>query len=271
MYRITNRQQVQLDELKAHHLYGCSPIDWLKESVEPFPKYRLGPAEEVWADKEDRYQPSHFSKKIGFSKIVTYYYKYQRNKGRTVDQRIYEKWEERYPFVKKVLEGDPQAWRMAVKKYGQFHRNPSLAKAYSLYVYSNIVECDVYLHTLENVIPYQIEKVTKRGNLRYHIFPKMKRIELYEMYVYSCLNKVIIDLLAVLPCHTIFINGVYGDGYDVEPIISSVIERKKFQQYRCPKRTLQRHRLLVTFKKRSGFCVLNRVYSPRILYDKEDC
>ncbi|MFZ3577875.1 hypothetical protein [Virgibacillus sp. DJP39] len=269
-YKITYRQQAKFDELKAFHFEECPSIEWEKEAVEPFSKNELGPNEKVWVEKELNYNPSFIPRKIGLSKIVTTYLRFNKKRGSKVDCSLYRNWEQQYPLVKSMLEGDQESWREVVKTHATFHKRPQIAEAYSLHVHNaNIIECDVYLHTLEKMIPSRIEKVTKRGNVRYHDMPKTKRYELYESYVYSCLNKITNDLFAVLPCHSIFINGVTGTYENHLPILSSLIERKRHQQKRCPKRTIERHRHMVTFKKRSGFYPLNRVYSPQVLFSKE--
>ncbi len=95
--------------------------------------------------------------------------------------------------------------------------------------------------------------------------PKTKRYDLYQYYVYSCLNKIINDLFSVLPCERVFINGISGSYENHQLILSSVVERKEHKQKRCPKRTLEKHRHMVTFKMRSGFYPLYTVFSPQLL------
>ncbi len=269
-YTISYRQQVELDELKAFHFDECSFIDWDREAVEPFTKNEVGPNEKIWLKKEKNYSPHTISIKIGLSKIISKYLDFNKSRGRKLDQFIYRNWEEKYPFVKSMLEGNQECWRQAVKRNANFHKKVAIAKAYNIHVHDSFtVECDVYLHSIERVIPEHLEKVTKRGHLRYHETPKTQQYALYESYVYSCLNKITNDLFAVLPCQTIFLNGINGTYEDHYPIFSTVIERKLHQQERCPKRTIEPHRNMVTFKKRSGFIPLNRVYSPNVLFSKE--
>jgi hypothetical protein len=269
-YKITNRQQTALDELKAFHYDECSYIDWNSHVQEPFSKNEAGPNEKVWIQKEEKFKSNLFSDIVGINQFLLFYYRQKKHRAKKVDQILYQKWEENYPFIRKVIEGDMDSWRECVKKYANFHQNCDVAKAYSLHVHdSKTIECDVYLHEMEEIIPSKIEKTTKKGKIRYLNMPKTKRYELYQNHVYSCLNKIVNDLFAVLPCDRVFINGIIGSGENHKPILSSVIERKQHQQRRCPKRTIERHRHMVTFKKRSGFYPLKRVYSPEVLYSKE--
>lgn len=269
-YKITRRQQAILDELKAFHFDECPSINWEREIKEPFPRDSVGPNERTWIQKEKKYKSSFFSKMVGINSIINSYFRLNRNKARKGDTLLYQKWEENYPFAKNMLDGHQEPWREAVKKYASFHQNSDVAQAYSLHVYDfRTVECDVFLHTLEKIIPSNIEKITKRGKIRYYEMPKTKRHDLYQYYVYSCLNKIINDLFAVLPCERVFINGISGSYENHQPILSFVVERKEHKQKRCPKSTLEKHRHMVTFKKRSGFYPLYRVYSPRILLKEE--
>jgi hypothetical protein len=269
-YKITSRQQAKLDELKALHFDKCPPINWEKEIKEPFPRNSVGPNEQTWIQKEKQFKFNFLSQIFGISLIINSYYRLNKRKARKRDVLLYKKWENNHPFVKKVLDGHQDTWREAVKKYASFHQYCNVAQAYSLYVLdSETVECDVFLHSLEEIIPSKIEKTTKRGKIRYHEMPVTKRYDLYQYHVYSCLNKIINDLFSVLPCERVFINGISGSYEDHQPIISSVVERKEHIQKRCPKRTLEKHRHMVTFRKRSGFYPLYRVYSPQILLREE--
>ncbi|MFD2627575.1 hypothetical protein [Oceanobacillus kapialis] len=269
-YKITLRQQVILDELKAFHFDECPTIDWEMKTKEPFPKDSVGPEEGFWVQKEKEFEVNFFSKLVGINSIINSYYKLNRNKARKRDTLLYQKWKENYSFAKSMLDGQQELWREAVKTHATFLKKSDIAQAYSLYVYdSKTVECDVFLHTLDKIIPSKVEKTTKRGKISYHEMPKTKRYNLYQYYVYSCLNKIINDLFAVLPCERVFINGVRGSYEKHQPILSIVVEREKHKQTRCPKSTLEKHQQMVTFKKRRGFYPLDRVYSPQILF-KED-
>jgi hypothetical protein len=269
-YKITNRQQAKLDELKAFHYDECPSIDWEKEANEPFSKETAGPKEKTWIDKEQKFSTSFFSGIVGVNKLMAAYYKFNKKRGQKTDKALYKEWEENYPFAKSMLEGNQASWREAIKKHATFHHNRDIAEAFSLHVHDEkIAECDVYLHTLDKIIPHQIEKTTKRGYLRYHAMPKTKRYALYELYVYSCLCKITNDLFAVLPCSTLFLHGLSGSYEDHHPIFSSVIERNQHKSIRCPKQMLTSHRHMAAFKKRSGFYPLNRVYSPQVLFSKE--
>ncbi|QGH33512.1 hypothetical protein GI584_05540 [Gracilibacillus salitolerans] len=269
-YKITNRQQAALDELKAFHYHECSSLDWRRQAQEPFSKHEAGPNEKNWIQNEEKFKASFFSNIVGINQLLLAYYQFKQNRGKRIDQIIYQKWEEKYPFIKSILEGEQDSWRECVKQYASFHQNCDVAMAYSLHAHdSKTVECDVYLHELQNIIPSKIEKTTERGRIRYHNMPKTKRFELYQYHVYSCLNKIVNDLFAVLPCETVFINGVIGSAEKHQPILSAVIERNHHQQKRCPKRTIEKHRQMVIFKKRSGFHPLKRVYAPQDLYFTE--
>ncbi|RYG73195.1 hypothetical protein EU245_07410 [Lentibacillus lipolyticus] len=267
-YKITERQQFALDELKAFHFEESPSIDWQKETSEPFSKNTAGPNEKVWIDKKRNFETKLLSKIAGVNQLFHAYYSFKQNKGTKADQLLYQKWEENYPFAKSMIKGELDSWRLAVRRYANFRHNCDVAKAYKLHLYDEeTVECDVYLHALEEVIPIRVEKVTERGKIRFHNMPKTNRLELYETYVYSCLNKIVNDLFAVLPCDIIFINGVLELDASPQPIFSAVIDRKHHQQKRCPKRTIVQHnRHFVTFKKRSGFYPLKRVFSPQGLF-----
>lgn len=268
--KITSRQQTILDELKAFHFNECPSINWEREIKEPFLRNSVGPNERTWIQKEKQFESNFFSQILGISSIINSYYRLNKNKARNRDSLLYQKWEKNYPFAKNVMDGHQESWREAVKKYASFHQNRDVAQAFSLHVPDSVtVECDVFLHTLEKIIPSQIEKETKRGKIRYCEMPKTKRYDLYQYYVYSCLNKIINDLFSVLPCERVFINGVIGSNENHQPILSSVVERNEHKQERCPKLTLEKHRHMVTFKKRSGFYPLNTVYSPQILLKEE--
>ncbi|WP_067724579.1 hypothetical protein [Oceanobacillus damuensis] len=265
-YKITTRQQATLDELKAFHFDECPSINWVRKTKEPFPRDSVGPNERTWSQKESEFDSNLFSRIAGINSIINSYYRLNINKAIKRDTLLYQKWEENYPFAKNMMEGHQESWREAIKKYASFHENCDVAQAYSLHVFdSRTVECDVFLHKLEKMIPSKIEKTTKKGKIRYHEMPKTKRYDLYQYYVYSCLNKIINDLFAVLPCERVFINGVSGSYENHQPILSIVVVRKEHKQNRCPKRTLVKHRHIVTFKKRSGFYPLYTVYSPQIL------
>ncbi len=260
-----------LDELKAFHFDKCPSIDWEKETSEPFSKNTAGPNEKIWIDGERNFNTKFLSKIPGVNKLVHAYYRYKQNRGKKADKLIYQKWEENYPFAKSMIEGELDSWRTAVRRFASFPEKCGLAKAYSLHMYDeNIAECDVYLHAFEDIIPAKIEKVTKRGKIRYHDMPKTNRFDLYEKHVYSCLNKVVNDLFAVLPCEIIFMNGVIDSYNSPHPILSTVVNRNYHKQKRCPKRTMEQHqRHFVIFKKRSGFYPLKRVYSPQGLFKEE--
>ncbi|CQR46592.1 hypothetical protein BN1058_00861 [Paraliobacillus sp. PM-2] len=269
-YKITTRQQAVLDELKAFHYNERPSIDWKKQLEEPFSKRDTGPNEKSWNQKETQFKSTFFSSIVGINKLLLTYYRFKKNKAKKMDELAYQKWEERYPFVKNIVEGELNSWRECVRNYANFHQNSAIARAYCLHVQdSKTVECDIYLHDLSDIIPFKIEKTTKKGKLRYHDMPKTKRYELYQHHVYSCLNKIVNDLFAVLPCDTVFINGAIGSADNPQPILSAVIERNNHQQNRCPMRTIERHRQMVMFKKRSGFYPLKKVYSPQLLHPKE--
>lgn len=270
-YKITNRQQAQFDELIAFHFQECNAINWKELEKEPFPKKGYGPNEIIWADRNKKYSPSEITQKIGLSRIIMKYIEINQSRGRKKDIIIYKNWEEKYPFIKEILSGNENAWRQAIRIYANFHKNLDIAKGYSLYVHDHkTIEFDIYLNSLDMAIPNHIEKVTKRGHIRYHPMPKTKRYELYKSYVYSCINKIINDAFAVLPCQTIFLNGLNGTYENHYPILSMVIERKLHHQERCPIKTISSHRTMVVFKKRSGFNQLSRVYSPKILFPEEN-
>ncbi|UTR06459.1 hypothetical protein MM326_20690 [Alkalihalobacillus sp. LMS6] len=266
-YKITYRQQAMLDELKAFHFNECSIMEWKDKLTEPFPKNAIGPNEQKWIEKEEQFQLRFYSKIVGISLIFKRYYQIKRKRTSKLDQSLYQRWEKELPFTKQIMEGHQQSWREAVKKYASFHQNLNLAKAYSLYVYDrHTVECDVFIHSIDSVIPARIEKVTKRGTIRYHDMGKTKRNDLYQDYVYSCVNKIVNDLFAVLPCKRVFINAVIGSYDDHLPILSSVVERKHHRQLRCAKNTLEKQRHMVKFKVRTGFEPIHTIYSPDLLF-----
>lgn len=270
-YKTTYSQQLYLDELKAFHFDECPTVNWEKEAKEPFPQGSIGPNEKVWTYKEENFDSNFLSNIIGLNNIITSYYRFKRKRAEKKDNKIYDSWMEKHPFAKSMLDGNLESWRYAVNKYAKFHQNRNIAIAYSIHLYNyKIVECDVYLHDMEKIIPNKLEKVTKRGKIRYHEMPKTKRYELYQQYVYSCLNKITNDLLAVLPCNTVFINGAIGSEALHHPIISAVIDRKQHRQVRCPQKTIKRHRYMAIFKQRSGFYPLKTVYAPKVLFVKED-
>ena len=270
-YKITERQQAALDEIKAFHYVECLSIDWKRQVQEPFSKHGDGPNEKQWLQKEEKFKTKFFSDIVGIKQLLLTYYQFNKNRAKKTDQILYQKWEEKYPFIKNILEGEQGAWRECVKHYANFHQDCLVAIAYSLHAYdSKTVECDVYLHKQEDIIPYKIEKTTKKGKIRYHTMPKTKRFELYQYHVYSCLNKIVNDLFAVLPCDTVFINGLIGSAEKHQPILSVVIERNHHRQKRCPKQTFEKHRQIVNFKKRSGYYSIKRVYSPQVLHSKEE-
>ncbi|WP_156960081.1 hypothetical protein [Oceanobacillus manasiensis] len=259
-----------MDELKAFHFDECRTIDWEMKTKEPFSRGSVGPEERTWIQKEKKFEVIFFSKLVGINSIINSYYKLNRNKARKRDTLLYQKWEKNYFFAKRMLDGHQELWREAVKTHATFHKKGNVGQAYSLYVFdSRTVECDIFLHTIEKIIPSKVEKTTKRGKISYHEMPITKRYDLYQYHVYSCLNKIINDLFAVLPCERVFINGVSGTYEKHQPILSFVVEREQHKQTRCPKRTLEKHQHMVTFKKRSGFYPLDRVYSPQVLF-KED-
>ncbi|WP_143484604.1 hypothetical protein [Halalkalibacillus sediminis] len=260
-----------MDELKAFHFDECPSINWKSKIMEPFPWDSVGPNEQTWIQKDKKFESNFFSQIVVINSVINNYFRLNKYKSRKRDTLLYQQWKENYPFAKTVVEGHEGAWREVVKKHASFHQNGDIAQAYGLYVFdSRTVECDVFLHTIEKIIPSKIEKTTKRGKIRFHDMPKTKRYDLYQYYVYSSLNKIINDLFAVLPCERVFINGLIDSHENHQPVLSCVVERKEHKQKRCPKRTLEKHRNMVTFKKRSGFYPLNSVYSPEILLKEKE-
>ncbi|MGG3269867.1 hypothetical protein ABEP16_13220 [Priestia aryabhattai] len=269
-YKITLTQQAQLDRLIKFHLNICSSIDWEKEEIEPFSKEQAGPKEKVWSERELNYIPSKLSTLLRIHRCKIKYWRFKQGHGRKQDIILYRQWEESYPFVQSILRGDQDAWRTAVKTFATFPYQNEVLKAYSLHTYNQVTaECDIFLHCIDEVIPKKIQKITKKGHLRYHNMPKMKRYSLYESYVYSCLLKITNDLFATLPCEVIYLNGIVGSKDRHQPILSTVIERNLHQDNSQPLLAIQQHRHIVSFKKRSGFDPIKRVYSPIVLNKKK--
>ncbi|GAE35601.1 hypothetical protein [Halalkalibacter akibai] len=265
-YKVTERHKSYLTQLKSYHLFTCSSINWDKQIAEPYQQGEIGPNEKFWADIKNKYNSSKIERLVCLDKLKVRYWESKQKKARRMDSDLYSNWKRRYPFVKKVLQGDQESWREAVRKYATFHKELDVAQAYSLHVYDQkTVECDVFLQPIDVIIPFKIEKITKRGYLRYHDMPKTKRYSLYESYVYSCLLKIVQDLFAVLPCNTIYLNGIAGTRTHHSPIISTVVEDTLDRRLQNPILVLQKHRHMVSFKKRSGFQPIERVYSPTLM------
>lgn len=264
-YRLTHRQMAELEQLRNFHGIYCDKLDWVAKAKEPFPKNGIGPNELIWKDRMESYSPKHIEKYLFLDHVKRFIWNRKQLLGKKRDDRLYQEWEKENPLVQKVLSGDEDVWRKIVRTHCTFldHR---VAKGYSLHKYSlAAVECDVYLYAMDEIIPSKLEKATKKGSIRYHDMPATKRLELYESYIFSSLSKIADDLFKVLPCDTLYLNGLTEDRGDYKPILSSVLSRKTTLRYACFKKKFQNQRLMVEFKKRSGFSPINRVYSPDIL------
>jgi hypothetical protein len=265
-YKVTSRQKMLLERFEKYHLFDSLYLDWNERATEPFPKGQAGPNETIWIKKEENYEPYKISQAVGINHFKINYWRFRRQKARKLDLIIHKEWEQNYPFVWKVLTGDQEAWREAVRRYAVFYKKQEVATAFSLHLFNkDTVECDVFLHEINEIIPNQIEKVTPKGYKRYFPMQKTQRLTLYEKYIYSCLARIVQDLFAVLPCKVIYINGILGSRYDHTPIISLVVERTTFNKRNDPKKIFKDNRCLVEFKKRIGFNSINRVYSPTVL------
>ena len=265
--KVTSAQESFLTRLEEFHKNWCEPIDWKQRSLKPFNKGQLGPGEAMWATKLQSYEPPMLERYIGIHKVKPMYWQYKKRKAANEDLKLYQEWEVNHPFVQQVMSGDQDVWREVVRLHATFHQEQTIAKSYSLHKYDqNTAECDVFLHSMEEVIPSKIEYATKRGQIRYRDFPKTKRIILYESYVYSCLVRVARELFAVLPCRTIYLNGLLGSAQDHFPILSAILERNALKaRGASPHVLLQKNRTLVAHKKRTGFHQIDRVYSPCIM------
>lgn len=268
--KITASQEGFLKQLVEFHKNCCETIDWQQKVLEPFHQGQMGPGEAEWARKLQSYRPVFFEKLLGLHKMRPMYWKHKKGQAGKVDQKLYLEWETNLPFVQQVVNGDLDVWRGVVRDYATFHQNVSIARAYSLHTYdAETVECDIFLHPIDEMIPAKLEYTTKRGHIRYRDFPKTHRIELYESYVYSCLVRVARELFAVLPCETIYLNGLLSTGENHYPVISTIFERQSLKaRGTSPSRVIQAQRHFVTHKKRTGFHQINRVYSPCVMNQK---
>jgi hypothetical protein len=266
-----------LSSLVSLHKECCSSIDWdyLSKRDPPKEVSRENHFERIAEEKKKNYRLSSIVKILGRAEKELKKLDEEIILSREKDESTYRSqvekygeefrdWEIEKNLAINVLKGEDQALEQILNTKLSLKSNPFIGKKINFhYDDDKKMTSDLYIHSIDEILPTFDLKLLKSGNLSKKDMPISKRLNIYKEYVCSAVLRLAREIFALLPLDEIVINAKCDQlnertGYMEEVIfLSAFIPKSSLDkinlQFVEPSIAIDNFKHNMEFKKLSGF------------------
>ena len=181
----------------------------------------------------------------------------------------HKKWRDDKALAARVLNGEPQALRQAVKELELFKDIAGLGSRVAIDFHdSGVIDATLHIHG-EDIIPDERSSLLQSGKLSVKRMPKGEYYELYQDHVCSCALRIARELFAALPVDHVLVTAVDellnpATGHlEEQPILSAAIPRATLAKLNLqgidPSEAMKNFVHNMDFKKTKGLAPVARV------------
>lgn len=228
----------QIELLLSVHKECSDPANWrdVAEQAPPFPEGEIGLAEREARQKAEDYSPGFFTKLFHKEDDKKEQLQQEITEAHEEDDDLYDEWEATKEVADRVLDGDAEAYRMAIETVAPFDDIVDLGSSFDFhFVDKDTVEIEFHGQS-KNIIPDRVKSLTKTGKVSSGEMGVKKYYGYYQDYVCSCVIRVARELFALLPVQRVIVHADNtqlntATGHDEDFLILSVkINRDEFEK-----------------------------------------